>query len=61
MQCLMSFPKPKLSTSCAALNLLLLSKDDMIASVADAMLGIVNDTILDTLSLIDSDDNEIDN
>ena len=33
----------------------------MIASVADAMLGIVNDTTLDMDSLIDSDDNEIDN
>ena len=53
----MSFPKPKLFTLCAALNLPLLSKDDMITSVADALLGIVNNAIL---SLIDSNDNEID-
>jgi len=32
----------------------------MIASVADAMLGIVNDTTSDILALIDSNDSEID-
>ena len=56
---LLSFLKLKFFALCTVLSLLLLSKDDIIVSVANAMLGTVNNTISDTLALIDSNDSEI--
>ena len=56
----MSFPKSQLSVLCKALSLPLSSKDEIIASVADAMLGIVNDITSDILALIDSNNSKID-
>ena len=57
----MSFSALKFSTWCVLLNLALLSKDSMIASAADAILGIMNNATSDILALIDSKNSKIGN